>query len=66
MFSQLFGLVGAQSPTLLVFIDLFCTAITGGSVSRVLRRERRRRLRAKTAASHYTRSVEDFPELAGG
>lgn len=64
MFPQLFGLAGSQTPVLLVFLDLICAALTGGSISQILNRERRRRLRHKAFKAHYARAMEDFPELA--
>jgi len=63
MIPPLYDLAYAQTRTLLMFIDMSLAAITGGSVSRILRRERRRRERREAARRHYTRSMEDFPEL---
>lgn len=65
MFPQLFGLAAVQTPFLLLFIDLSWAVLTGDSVSRILRRERRRRVRRQSASHHYARCLEDFPELSG-
>jgi len=64
MFPQFFGLAGSQTPLLLVLFDVSCALFTGGSVSRILSRERRRRQRREAASHHYARCMEDFPELA--
>jgi hypothetical protein len=49
MFPQLFQLAGAQTPSLLVFIDLSLATLTGASRARILRRERRRLRRCEVA-----------------
>lgn len=61
----LFGLAEAQSSWLLLLAEMTSAALTGGSVSRVLRRERRRRQRQRSMAAleHYVRAMEEFPEL---
>ena len=63
MIPQLFDLACAPTRALLIFLEVGLAAFTGGSISRILHRERRRRERREAARRHYTRSMEDFPEL---
>ena len=64
MFPQLFQLAGAQTPSLLVFIDLSLATLTGASRSQIVRRERRRLRRCEAARLRQVGIVLPVDEAA--
>jgi hypothetical protein len=64
MFFQPLRLAGVQSPLWLIAFDLFLAVDTGRPASQILSQQRRRRQRQHAVMAHYSRSMEDFPELA--